>query len=116
MGGTPHSGGRSAEEKRPPLGPEGRPAKRKPSPEGLGINPENDPSAVGATPFWFCVRPTLRMAKSTNLLIAGEIPVLFEAQSIEGPAQLGAKSFHCQLVVGTVRQAGYRYGTNNASA
>ncbi len=29
-------------------GPEGRPAKREPSPEGLGINSEDDPSAVGA--------------------------------------------------------------------
>jgi hypothetical protein len=27
---------------------------------------------------------------------------LFEAQSIEGAAQLGAESFHCQLVVGAV--------------
>src|ERR1700733_1057323 len=30
------------------LGPEGRPAKLQPSPEGLGINPEDDLSAVGA--------------------------------------------------------------------
>src|SRR5271156_4933947 len=29
-------------------GPEGRPAKRQPSPEGLGINAEEGPSAVGA--------------------------------------------------------------------
>ena len=32
--------------------PGGPPAKRKPSPEGLGINPEDDLSAVGAAPFW----------------------------------------------------------------
>ena len=29
-------------------GPEGQPTKREPSPEGLGINPEDDTSAVGA--------------------------------------------------------------------
>jgi hypothetical protein len=29
-------------------GPEGRSSKRQPSPEGLGINTENDLSAVGA--------------------------------------------------------------------
>jgi hypothetical protein len=29
-------------------GPEGRSSKREPSPEGLGINPEDDLSALGA--------------------------------------------------------------------
>jgi len=38
----------------PLLGPEGRPAKRQPSPEGLGINERMIASAVGAAPFDFC--------------------------------------------------------------
>jgi hypothetical protein len=40
-------------------GPEGRLAKRQPSPEGLGINPEDDMSAVGAAlnPAITCVIP-----------------------------------------------------------
>jgi hypothetical protein len=40
-------------------GPEGRLAKREPSPEGLGINPEDDMGAVGAAlnPACTCVIP-----------------------------------------------------------
>ena len=40
--------------------------------------------------------------------------VLFEAQGIERAAQLGAKSLHCQLMVGAVRQTGNRDGTDDA--
>jgi hypothetical protein len=51
-------------------GPEGRSSKLQPSPEGLGINPEDDLSAVGAA-LNLCPLPPVSLsifAKSEKLL------------------------------------------------